>query len=109
MDLIAFEFRVNDAVATITLNQGERGNPIDEAFCREIKTIANYCDDNAVRAVLIEARGKNFSVGGDLKLFTQDRDGLPALTKKMTADLNAGVIRLARLEAPIVIALHGLV
>ncbi len=106
----AFEFCVADAVAVITLNQPARGNPIDEAFCRELKLLAIECDENpAIRAVLIEARGKNFSVGGDLKTFVRDRASLPALTKAMTADLNAGVVRLARMDAPVVIALHGLV
>ncbi len=110
MDTQAFEFRVEDAVAVITLNQPARGNPIDEAFCRELKLLAIECDENsAIRAVLIEANGKNFSVGGDLKTFVRDRAALPALTKAMTADLNSGVIRLARMDAPVVIAVHGLV
>lgn len=110
MDLQAFEFQIANSIATITLNQPDRGNPIDEVFCRELKDIANACDENAsLRAVLIQARGKNFSVGGDLKSFTRDREQLPLLTKTMTADLNAGVTRLARVDAPVIIALHGLV
>lgn len=110
MENQAFEFHVEQALAVLTLNQPARGNPIDEAFCRELKLLAIECDENPViRAVLIEARGKNFSVGGDLKTFTRDRTSLPALTKAMTADLNAGVTRLARMDAPVVIAVHGLV
>lgn len=110
MDTSAFEFRVERALAVLTLNQPTRGNPIDEAFCRELKLLAIECDENpAIRAVLIEARGKNFSVGGDLKTFVRDRATLPALTKAMTADLNSGLTRLARMDAPVVIAVHGLV
>lgn len=110
METSALEFRVEQALAVLTLNQPTRGNPIDEAFCRELKLLAIECDENpAIRAVLIEARGKNFSVGGDLKTFVRDRATLPALTKAMTADLNSGLTRLARMDAPVVIAVHGLV
>jgi 2-(1,2-epoxy-1,2-dihydrophenyl)acetyl-CoA isomerase len=106
----AFEFEIANAVARITLNQPARGNPIDADFCRELKEIANLCDDNPeVRAVLMQARGKNFSVGGDLKLFTRNREALPRLTKAMTADLSAGITRLARMTPPVIMALHGLV
>lgn len=106
----AIDFRVDGSVAILTLKQPERGNPIDEVFCRELRQLAIACDEHAdVRAVLIEGTGKNFSVGGDLKTFLRDRASLPALTKSMTADLNAGVIRLTRMNAPVVIAVHGLV
>lgn len=110
MDTDAIGFRIDGAVAVLTLKQPARGNPIDETFCRELRELAIACDeDRGVRAVLIEAEGKHFSVGGDLNTFLRDRATLPALTKSMTADLNAGVIRLARMDAPVVIAVQGLV
>jgi 2-(1,2-epoxy-1,2-dihydrophenyl)acetyl-CoA isomerase len=110
MDYQAFSYEVDGHVAHITLNQGARGNPIDEAFCAEWKHLAITCGENkSVRAVLIDAQGKNFSVGGDLKTFTRNREQLPALTQAMTADLNSGITRFAHLDAPIIIALHGLV
>jgi 2-(1,2-epoxy-1,2-dihydrophenyl)acetyl-CoA isomerase len=110
MNLDAFDFRIKGHVAHITLNQPDRGNPVDEAFCRELKTLAIECDENPdIRAVLLDANGRHFSVGGDLKTFLRDRATLPRLTKSMTADLNAGVIRLARMDAPVVVALHTLV
>ena len=110
MNYEAFDFRLEGSVAHVTLNQPARGNPVDAAFCRDLKLIAIECDENpAIRAVLLDANGRHFSVGGDLKTFVRDRASLPALTKALTADLNAGVIRLARMDAPVVIALHTLV
>lgn len=106
----AFDFRRDGHVAHLTWNQPERGNPIDEAFCRELKQIAIECDEDPdIRAVLMDANGRHFSVGGDVKTFTRDRAALPRLTKAMTGDLNAGVIRLARMDAPVIVALHSLV
>jgi len=108
MSYEAFEFRREGQVAHLTWNQPARGNPIDETFCRELKLIAIECDEDPdIRAVLMDANGRHFSVGGDVKTFTRDRASLPRLTKAMTADLNAGVIRLARMDAPVVIALHS--
>ena len=106
----AFEYRIDQAVARITWNQPARGNPIDEVFCAELKHLTIECSENsAVRAVLIDAKGKNFSVGGDLKTFTRDQARLPQLTKAMAADVNSGISRLARMDAPVVIAVHGLI
>lgn len=110
MSYEAFEFRIEDNVARITLNEAERGNPIDGTFCQEFAEIAVECDENAeIRAVLIDARGKFFSVGGDLKTFTRDREQLPRFVKSATKDMHSAVSRFARMDAPVVIALHSLV
>lgn len=110
MNYEAFEFSIKDNVARVTLNQAERGNPIDGTFCRELADIAVECDENdAIRAVLINAKGKFFSVGGDLKTFTRDREQLPRFVKSATKDMHSAVSRFARMDAPVVIALHSLV
>jgi len=106
----AFDFHIADGVARVIWNQPERGNPFDATFCREYAQIAIECDENpAVRAVLMTARGRFFSVGGDVKTFTRDRDALPRFIKSAAADLHAGVSRFARMDAPVVIGCHSLV
>src|SRR5271170_330450 len=61
----SFECTVSDGLAHIVLNQPDRGNPIDGAFCREFNLgMAELSERDDVRAVLISARGKLFSVGG---------------------------------------------
>jgi 2-(1,2-epoxy-1,2-dihydrophenyl)acetyl-CoA isomerase len=105
----AFELTIADGVGRITLNQPERGNPFDLAFCTEISRVATECDENAaVRAVLIEARGKYFSVGADLKTMVGGQEQLPRFIKDATAGLHTGLSRLARMDAPVVVAVHGL-
>lgn len=106
----AFEFNVVDDVARIVFNQPERGNPFDGIFCREYAQIAAVCDeDPAIRAVLMEARGRYFSVGGDIKTFTSNRADLPRFIKVAAADLHAGISRFARMDAPVILACHSLV
>jgi 2-(1,2-epoxy-1,2-dihydrophenyl)acetyl-CoA isomerase len=58
--------------------------------------------------VLIDARGKYFSVGADLKTMIGGRDELPRFVKNATAGLHVALSRFARMDAPVVVAVHGL-
>lgn len=110
MKLNVFELSVDRGVASIRINQPELGNPINAAFCEEFNQLSIECGENKdIRCVLIEAAGKNFGVGGDLKEFASDLDQLPRSFKQMTANLHMGVARFARNDAPVVVAAQGLV
>ncbi|GAC1619805.1 MAG: 2-(1,2-epoxy-1,2-dihydrophenyl)acetyl-CoA isomerase PaaG [Nevskia sp.] len=105
----AITLAIIDGIGRITLTQPERGNPFDQRFCSELCEAAIDCDENpAVRAILIRAEGKYFSVGADLKWLGQERALLPRHLKAATADLHMAVARLARANAPVVIAVHAL-
>lgn len=110
MNLRAFEFSVVDNVARVRLNQPDKGNPFNTDFCEELNALSVECSENPeVRAVLIDAAGPNFSVGGDLKEFVVEPEKLPARFKRLTADLHMGVARFARNDEPVVVAAHNLV
>ena len=67
MELSAFAFEIKDGVAHITMNQPERGNPLDRRFAEEFNWLATECTVRPdVRSVLIDATGRFLSVGGDL-------------------------------------------
>jgi len=105
----SFDFRVVGNVAVVTLAQPERGNPIDLEFALQLSRIATECDeDPLVRSVLIDARGKYFSVGADLKTMIGGREELPRFVKNATAGLHVALSRFARMDAPVVVAVHGL-
>ena len=54
--LTSMECTVTDGLARVVLNQPDRGNPIDGAFCRELNALATELSDRAdVRAVLFTA------------------------------------------------------
>jgi 2-(1,2-epoxy-1,2-dihydrophenyl)acetyl-CoA isomerase len=101
-------FALVDGVATIRLTQSERGNPFDLALLTELDEAVTRCSDPEVRAVLIEAEGRFFSVGGDLALLAESREGLDAYIRAAPALLHPIVLRLTRLDAPVVVAVHGL-
>lgn len=106
----AVSFELRDQIAHVTLTQAERGNPFDERFCAQMCEAAIDCDETpGVRAVLIRAQGRYFSVGADLKWLGSDRAQLPRRLKAATADLHMAIARFARCDAPVVLAAHGLV
>lgn len=105
---VSFELR--EGIACVTLVQPERGNPFDQAFCSQMCEVAIECDETpGVRAVLIRAEGKYFSVGADLKWLGADQARLPRNLKAATAALHMAISRFARCDAPVVLAAHGLV
>lgn len=106
----AVTFELRDGIGRVTLTQPQRGNPFDQRFCSELCEVAIECDENSgVRAVLIRAEGKYFSVGADLKWLGADREQLPRRLKTATAALHMAIARLARCDAPVVLAARSLV
>ena len=104
----SFACTIDDGLAHIVLDQPDRGNPIDGEFCREFGLgIAELSERDDVRSVLISARGRLFSVGGDLMSLVKQGDALPRTIKAWTADLHAAIARMVRMRAPVIAAVHG--
>jgi 2-(1,2-epoxy-1,2-dihydrophenyl)acetyl-CoA isomerase len=109
MELTAFAFEIAGGVAHVTMSAPERGNPIDERFAEEFDRLATECSVRPeVRAVLIDAKGRFFSVGGDLSALTRSREDLARFVSGATSNLHMGISRFARLNAPVVVAVHGM-
>jgi 2-(1,2-epoxy-1,2-dihydrophenyl)acetyl-CoA isomerase len=109
MSYEAFTFEIVDGIGHITMSRPDTGNRFDEHLNAEISLIATECDENpAVRAVLIDSTGRYFSVGADLETFRRDRAEFPKFIKNATAGLHTGISRLARMDAPVVVAVHAL-
>lgn len=104
----SIDLSVADGLARVVLNQPEIGNPFNAVFCKEWAEVANELSGRKdVRAVLITARGKFFSVGGDIAMFAKHLDALPHCIREWTTGLHMGAARFARLDAPIVVAVHA--
>src|SRR2546429_5808685 len=69
--------------------------------------MAELSERDDVRSVLISARGRLFSVGGDLAALASRGAALPATIKSWTADLHTAIVRMVRMRAPVVVAVHG--
>lgn len=104
-----FLWKVEDRLATITLNRPERKNPLTFESYAELRDLFHkleYCDD--VKAVVVTGAGGNFCSGGDVHeiigpLTKMDTGGLLAFTR-MTGDL---VREMRRCHQPIIAAVEG--
>lgn len=105
-DPVLFDRR--GAVACLTLNRPEVGNAIDLAMARALLDAAVACDaDPAIRCVLVRGNGRMFCAGGDVGRLHAAGDALPALLKEIIAYLHPAILRLARMEKPVITAVHG--
>ncbi|MFP1644666.1 enoyl-CoA hydratase/isomerase family protein [Pontitalea aquivivens] len=107
-DFTSIDLKIENGFARVTLNQPDRGNPIDGAFCRDIRVLAaQLAAMPDLRAVLITAKGRVFSVGGDIRSFSSSRENISRLVQDWTADLHSGLARLRRINAPVIVSVHG--
>lgn len=100
-------FEVRENVAHITLNRPQSGNALDVEMARELAAAALECESNReVRAILLSGAGKSFCAGGDVKVFAAQQQ-LPRYLREITSHLHLAVSRFARLDAPVIAAVHG--
>lgn len=99
---------VRDRVARLTLTRPAGGNTIDGPFCGEFVAATTAIGaDSSVRAVLIDAIGPNFSLGGDVKMFAELGDRMSSAVREMVTGFHVGISRLARSGLPTVAAVQG--
>lgn len=108
MTYSALSLSIADGIASVTLTRGDIGNPINGVFCRDLYNLANELSGrDDVRAILLTAEGKAFSYGGDIAGFLPRLGDLPDVMREWTGDFHTGILRLQRLDAPIVAVVHG--
>jgi 2-(1,2-epoxy-1,2-dihydrophenyl)acetyl-CoA isomerase len=97
-------------VALLTLNRAERHNSLVPEFLEEmlaaLETIGAQSD---VRSVVLQAKGRSFSTGGDVRGFYEHPDDLEAYASQIVGLLNSVILRMIELPVPIVAAVHGMV
>ena len=107
MDYETLRFEITDGIATITLNRKDNpANALNGRMAEELFDIGVQCGTPDVRAVIVTATGKMFCGGGDLAEMDAAPDK-PAHLTRMATLLHAGLIRLARIDAPIIMAVNG--
>jgi len=105
-----FDWKVEDRVATVTMNLPERKNPFTFDSYAELRdTFYKLQQVDDVRAVVVTGAGDNFCSGGDVHdiigpLVRMDMPGLLAFTR-MTGDL---VKAMRNCPQPIIAAVDGI-
>ena len=104
-ELVLWEVR--NHVGHIVLNQPEQGNVIGTATAHALAAVVQQASQADVGAILISAKGKQFSVGGDISEFVQNRAQLAPLIAEMLTVLNPVMLALAALPVPVISAVQG--
>ena len=97
-----------DGIAILTLNRAELGNAIDLGLAAELLKEAARCDeDHSVRCVVLAAAGPFFCVGGDLQGMADAGEDIGGFVKELVDTFHHAVIRLARMNKPLVTVVQG--
>ena len=108
-------YEMRETVAVVTLNEGDRMNPLSESLqAGLIDAIERVRADKSVRAMLLTANGRGFCVGADLQDFARRSDELPAgdslgryVGRMMEETGNRLILALRSLPVPLVCAING--
>lgn len=98
----------NDGVVTITLNRGERYNPLSRAMIAALQTeLDRVAGDRSVRVVILAAAGKGFSAGHDLKEMLEHAGDEP-WQQDLFGECSRMMVDLTRLPQPVIARVHGI-
>ncbi|MFN2440344.1 MAG: enoyl-CoA hydratase-related protein [Chitinophagaceae bacterium] len=98
-------FEINNSIAHITLNRPDKYNAFNSEMALLMQQKLDECKGNEVRCVLITGAGKAFSSGQDLDEVV-DPNG-PKIHSILDENFNPIVIRIRRLEKPVLAAVNG--
>ena len=109
---------IDEHVATIWLDRPEARNALGRAFWHDLPRAARAIDDHdQVRVVVVAAKGRDFTVGLDLKEMggslggestkATSRAAAAQVTFKAVRDMQYAVSSLAKLRVPVIAAVHG--
>jgi 2-(1,2-epoxy-1,2-dihydrophenyl)acetyl-CoA isomerase len=118
MSQAAVLFELVDDVAVVTLNEGDRMNPLSEAVrAGLLDALRRVHEDKAIRALLLTGRGRGFCVGADLDDFGRRAAEAPKTGETlghyvghvMASSGNPIVTALRSLPVPVICAVNGVV
>ena len=95
-----------DGVATLTLNRGDRLNPLSREMLAAIQTeLDRLADDKTARVVVLAGAGKHFCAGHDLREMRAHPD--KAWQKALFDQCSEMMLSLVRLPQPVIARVQG--
>jgi enoyl-CoA hydratase/carnithine racemase len=100
--------RKEGGVAFLTLNRGERFNPLSLEMIGAIEVeFDNIARDPTVHAVVLAGEGRGFCAGHDLKEM-RTHAGDEAWQRRLFDDCSRVLVKLTRLPQPVIARVHGI-
>lgn len=96
-----------DGVATLTLNRGERFNPLSEEMLAALQAqVAAIAADDSVRVVVLAAQGRAFCAGHDLKQMRASPSA--AYYKKLFDQCSKLMLAIQQMPQPVIARVQGI-
>jgi len=95
------------AIATLTLNRPQRHNSLVPDLLRELIGALGAASD--ARALVLQANGRSFSTGGDVRAFYDQRARAQDYAREIIELLNKSIETLLRFSVPTIAAVNGIV
>ncbi|MEH2612998.1 enoyl-CoA hydratase/carnithine racemase [Bradyrhizobium sp. AZCC 1693] len=107
MEFDCIDFQRRDDLVQIQLNRPESGNSMNVALLRQLAKAMRICEeDEKIRCVVLTGKGRFFCVGGEPRNF-DGADDYGAVVRETTHHLNAAILSMARMRAPVVVSING--
>jgi 2-(1,2-epoxy-1,2-dihydrophenyl)acetyl-CoA isomerase len=103
-------FEKKNGYAIITLNRPDKLNAFNDELTFQLQDALKEAEkDTAVRAVIIAGAGRGFCSGQDLanRTFSDDSKQKPSLSDSIRRRYNPIILKIRRIEKPIVAAING--
>ncbi len=102
------DVRRDAGVATVTLNRGDRFNPLSAAMIAALQEALDaVAEERDVRAVVLAGAGRGFCAGHDLKELRSHASDA-AWQQRLFDDCNRLMLRLTELPQPVIARVHGI-
>lgn len=100
----------DSAIATLTLNRPERHNALVPELLAEMLAALDGLKARAeLRALILQANGRSFSTGGDVRAFYKHRDDIARYSNEVVGGLNQVILALIAFPTPVIAAVQGIV
>ncbi|QGP80488.1 enoyl-CoA hydratase/isomerase family protein [Sphingobium sp. CAP-1] len=101
------EYAREGVIGRLTLNRPEAGNAVSPEFVADLAKAIDLACADPVRAILIDARGANFSLGGDVRHLAAAGNDVANVLRDMATRFHEAQLKLCELPLPIVSAVQG--
>ena len=95
-------------IGRITLNRPDDGNGINNDMMRDMRAVgAELAEDRDIRAIIFDAKGKNFCVGGDIRVFTGLASEGPSGLRDFIESFHFFIRKVRAHPAPVISVVQG--
>lgn len=109
MNYEKIDFKIDGPVARIVFNDVINHNVVGAQFSQELARAAIECEaQEGLKVVVLTAAGTEFSVGGDLNEFLEQKHRLQAHIREMATYFHLAISVLNRLEATVLCGVNGI-